>query len=166
MNGASFLTGTIAPGELVTIFGLGLGPSQPVGLQTTLDGHYVTTNLGGTEVLFNGMAAPLTYVSATQVNAIVPFELAGTLSAQVAIEVQGTSVGSANAPVASSAPAVFALSEGTGQGAILNQDNRANSASNPAAVGSVLQVFATGLGQTKPPGWTARSLALPRHCQS
>ena len=54
--------------------------------------------------------------------------------------------------VAPSSPATFAVSVGTGQGAVLNQDNSPNRASNPATVGSVLQVFATGFGQTAPSG--------------
>src|SRR5262249_29656933 len=42
VNGASFLSGQIAPGELITIFGSALGPATPVGLQVTPDGQYVT----------------------------------------------------------------------------------------------------------------------------
>jgi uncharacterized protein (TIGR03437 family) len=145
VNGASFATGPLAPGELFTIFGTGLGPSTPVGLQTTSDGQHVTTSLGNTEVLFDGTPAPLTYVSATQVNAIVPFELAGATSTKMVVQVQGTSSSATTEPVATSSPAVF-------PGAILNQDNSQNSALNPATVGSVLQIFATGFGQTAPAG--------------
>jgi len=58
VNGASFLSGPIAPGELIAIFGSGLGPSQGYGLEMTPDGHYLSTSLGGTHVLFDGMAAP------------------------------------------------------------------------------------------------------------
>jgi uncharacterized protein (TIGR03437 family) len=98
------------------------------------------------------MAAPLTYVSATQVNAIVPFGLASAVSTKVVVEVQGIASNPVNEAVGSSSPAIFAVSGGTGQGAVLNQDNRPNNASNPAAAGSVLQVFATGAGQTDPAG--------------
>jgi uncharacterized protein (TIGR03437 family) len=56
-------------------------------------------------------------------------------------------------PVAAAAPAIFsANSTGAGQGAILNQDSTYNSASNPAAPSTILQIFATGEGQTDPPG--------------
>jgi uncharacterized protein (TIGR03437 family) len=152
VNGASFLYGSIAPGELITIFGVGLGPNQPAGLQLTSSGGSITTTLAGTQVLINGIAAPLTYVSAAQVNAIVPFEVAGSSTAQVSVTSQGGTSGSVTESVASSSPAIFTVSGGTGQGAILNQDNSPNSASTPAAVGSVLQVFATGFGQTTPSG--------------
>ncbi len=153
VNGASFLSGQIAPGELITIFGSALGPTSPVGLQLTPDGQSVTTSLGGTQVLFDGVPAPLTYVSATQVNAIVPFELAGNaVSTQVQVSVQGIASSPVTEFLASSVPAIFTASGGSGQGAILNQDNSPNSSSNPAAKGSVLQVFITGAGQTNPAG--------------
>ena len=152
VNGASYVSGPVAPGELITIFGSGLGPSAPAYLQTSADGQYVTTSLGGTRVLFDGMPAPITYASNGQVNAIVPFELAGAVSTQLVVEVQGTASSPIAESVAASSPAIFAASGGTGQGAVLNQDNSSNSASNPAAIGSVLQIFATGFGQTTPSG--------------
>ena len=153
VNGASFNSGQIAPGELITIFGSALGPTTPVGLQLTPDGQYVTTSLGGTQVLFDGVAAPVTYVSSSQVNAIVPFELAGnTVSTQVQVAVQGVPSSAVTEFLASSSPAVFTVSGGSGQGAVLNQDNSPNSGSNPAPIGSVLQIFITGAGQTIPAG--------------
>ncbi len=153
VNGASFQSGQIAPGELITIFGSALGPTSPVGLQLTPDGQSVTTSLGGTQVLFDGVPAPLTYASATQVNAIVPFELSGnTVSTQVEVAVQGIPSSPVTEFLASASPAIFTASGGSGQGAVLNQDNSANSSSNPASVGSVLQIFITGAGQTNPAG--------------
>ena len=112
----------------------------------------MTTSLGGTRVLINGMAAPLTYVSATQVDAIVPIEVAGMSSAPVVVEVQGIASNPVTETVAASSPAIFAVSNGVGQGAVLNQDNSPNSAANPASAGSVLQVFSTGIGATNPVG--------------
>ena len=152
VNGASFLSGPLAPGELISIFGTGLGPTLPAGLQTSPDGATVTNSLAGTRVLFDGMPAPLTYVSATQVNAIVPFELDGAVSTKVVVEVLGLDSTPAIESVAPSSPAIFAVAGGKGQGAILNQDSSPNSTQNPAALGSVLQVFATGIGQTSPAG--------------
>jgi uncharacterized protein (TIGR03437 family) len=151
VNGASFLSGQIAPGELITIFGSALGPPSPVGLQLTPDGSSVTTSLGGTQVLFDGSPAPLTYVSDGQVNAIVPFELAGNaVSTQVQVQVNGTPSGAVTLFLTSASPAIFTTGGGSGQAAALNQDNSPNSASNPAAIGSVLQVYMTGAGQTMP----------------
>ena len=151
VNGASFQAGQISPGELITIFGSALGPTTPVGLQLTPDGQYVTTSLGGTTVLFDGVPAPVTYASSTQVNAIVPFELAGpTISTQLQVSVQGILSSPVTEFLASSTPAIFTASGGSGQAAVLNQDNSPNSSANPAAVGSVLQVFLTGADKPVP----------------
>jgi uncharacterized protein (TIGR03437 family) len=153
VNGASFASGQIAPGELFTIFGSGLGPAGGAGIQLTPDGQYVTTLLAGTRVLFDGMPAPLTYVSNSQINAIVPFELAGAVSTKIQVEVQGVASSPVTIFIADSSPGIFTSpAGGSGQGAVLNQNNSANSPANPAAIGSVLQVFATGAGQTDPAG--------------
>jgi len=66
----------VSPGEIVTVFGTGLGPASP--LQTAIDPTTgkVATTLGNVQVLFNGYPAPLTYVSASQINCVVPYELA------------------------------------------------------------------------------------------
>ena len=153
VNGASFLSGQIAPGELITIFGSALGPTTPVGLQLTSDGQYVTTTLGGTRVLFDGVAAPITYASANQVNAIVPFSLtADAVSTQVQVEVQGVPSSAVTEFITPASPAIFTAGGGVGQAAALNQDNSSNSPSNPAGVGTVLQIYMTGAGQTNPSG--------------
>jgi trimeric autotransporter adhesin len=75
-NAASNLSGAIAPGELVTITGYGLGPSQLVSAQVGSDGLYDAT-LAGAGVQFNGIPAPLIYASAIQVSAVVPYEVTG-----------------------------------------------------------------------------------------
>jgi uncharacterized protein (TIGR03437 family) len=155
--------GSIAPGELISIFGSSLG-GVPAGLRLNSN-QTVATNLGGTEVLINGSSAPLIYSSAGQVNAIVPFEATGLATVQVVAE--GIPSGSWAIPVAPSAPSIFtANGTGMGQAAIVNQDGSFNSASNPAARGTAIQIYATGGGQTSPPSSTgsvaqgAASLAL------
>ena len=81
-----FLQGPIAPGEIISIFGAGLGPADGVGLQLDSEGR-VATVAGGTQVLIGGVAAPILYAQANQVNAVVPYEIANTTSTalQVAI---------------------------------------------------------------------------------
>jgi len=68
------------------------------------------------------------------------------------VEVQGAASNPVAESVAPTSPAIFAVTGGKGQGAVLNQDSSPNSVSNPAGPGSVLQVFATGFGQTGPAG--------------
>ena len=78
-NAASNLTGAIAPGELVVIYGSGLGPANLTTFQ--LVNGAVPPSLAGTSVYFNGSPGPVLYASSTQVGAIAPFGLSGTSSA-------------------------------------------------------------------------------------
>ncbi len=131
VNAASFVDGSIAPGELVTIFG-----SNLLGM---------TTNQ--TRVLFNGIPATLLYVGNDQVSAIVPNGVANQTEAQVVVERNGVPSGTLTIPVAAGAPGLFtARATGTGQVAALNEDLSMNSASNPAAQGSIMALFGTGAG--------------------
>ena len=149
-NAASYAPGPVAPGEIVTIFGTGLGPSTLATLQIS-DSGTVATNLAGTQVFFDGYAAPLVYSSATQVSVIVPYEVAGTGNTSLMIEYQGTRSNTMSVPVLDSLPGIFTASaQGYGQGAIINQDGTVNSSQNGAAPGSVVSIYATGGGQTNP----------------
>ena len=56
-NAASYSQDAVAPGEMVAIFGSSLGPLVPAGLQLDDSGNVATT-LAGTQVLFDGVAAP------------------------------------------------------------------------------------------------------------
>jgi trimeric autotransporter adhesin len=148
-SGTGFLG--IAPGEIVTFKGSGLGPPQLVSARAGSDGFY-PTQLSGTSIQFNGVAAPLLYASANQVAAVAPFGLTGP-SAQVIVTYQGQSSVPATIQVVPSAPGLFtADGSGTGQAAAINEDGTINSASNPAPIGSVISLYATGVGQTSPAG--------------
>jgi uncharacterized protein (TIGR03437 family) len=153
VNAASLAAGPVAPGEILTLFGSGIGPAVPATLQLTADGRFLTTTLAETQVLFDDVPAPLTYVSDTQVNAIAPYALAGKSTTQLQVEYQGVRSKPVTLKVAEAAPALFTQNaSGSGPGAILNQDYQLNSAANPALKGSVVMLFATGEGQTNPPG--------------
>src|ERR1019366_3813440 len=75
-NVASYGNGPISPGEMVVIFGSGMGPSNLVGLQLDQQGR-VASVLSQVQVLFDGNPAPLIYVSAQQVSAMAPYGLTG-----------------------------------------------------------------------------------------
>jgi uncharacterized protein (TIGR03437 family) len=108
--------------------------------------------LGGTQVFFDGYPAPILYSSATQVSVIVPYEVAGSLTTSMLIQYQGLSSNRLTLPVLASLPGIFTMgSLGSGQGAIVNQDNTINSRQNGADPGSIVSIFATGGGQTNPP---------------
>jgi trimeric autotransporter adhesin len=150
VNGASFLSGAVSPGEIVTIFGTQLGPVTPATLQLNASGEVAST-LGGTQVFFDGTPAPMIYASSTQISVIVPYEIAGQTTTSVSVEYLTLKSSSISVPVATSAPGIFVLG-GTSQGAILDQNFTVNGPANPAAVGSIIQIFATGEGQTNPAG--------------
>jgi uncharacterized protein (TIGR03437 family) len=151
LNAASYQGGPLAPGEMITIFGSGIGPASPTGWSITPDGAFANV-LAETRVLFDGVAAPLLYVSATQVSAVVPYEVAGA-STQLQLEYKTVKSNALTLPVVACAPAIFtANSSGTGQAGATNQDNTYNSIDNPADKGSVITFFGTGEGQTDPSG--------------
>ncbi|HLJ51078.1 MAG TPA: IPT/TIG domain-containing protein [Bryobacteraceae bacterium] len=147
LNAATLLPGAISPGELVAIKGSALGPSIPLQTQITPTGM-VSTNLGGTQVFFGNVAAPLTYVSDTQINAVVPYEVDGQVAVSVTVNRNGvvTPVGIQQAVIPTS-PGLFTNS-GTGSGelAAFNEDITRNSDANPAAKGSVIVLYGTGEG--------------------
>ena len=150
-SGASFASGAIAPGEIVSIFGVDLGSAEPANLQLD-DSGQVEDELSNTQVFFDGVAAPMLYASSGQIVTIVPVGVKGP-STKVQVQYQGTMSPAVSVPVVSAAPALFA-SDGTGggQGAILNQDGTVNGYYNPADRGSVVALYGTGAGQTVPPG--------------
>ena len=93
----------------------------------------------------------MTYLGATQINAIVPYELAGNAAPFVEVQFGGATSNVVNLQVTSAAPAMFTQnSSGSGPGAILNADSTLNTAQNPARPGSVIQIFMTGEGLTAP----------------
>jgi uncharacterized protein (TIGR03437 family) len=143
-NNSSGVGGQISPGEIIYIKGSGLGPSPgQTGLSTTL---------GGVQVAFNGIAGTLLYVSPTQIDAIVPYEVAGQTDVGIVL-----TYGSPAAPITVSVVAaslgISTISQtGSGQAAALNLSgpNPYNTASTPALEGTYISVYGTGGGQTTP----------------
>jgi uncharacterized protein (TIGR03437 family) len=151
LNAASFKGGAVAPGEMVTIFGTGIGPTTLAGYQ--IANNLVSGSVAGTRFLFDGNPAPIIYVSATQSTVLVPYEVAGQSTTQVVAEFQGVQSAPVTLNVVAALPGLFTISQnGSGQAAIVNQDFTINSASAPAAKGSTVLLFLTGDGQTNPPG--------------
>lgn len=147
VNAASYAGGSVAPGEIVDIFGRNLGPQ---GLATgTLDANgNLGTNVAGTQVVFNGVAAPLLYASEFVVSAVVPFQMSGAASVSVAVTAGGANSAAQTFSAAPTAPGIFTDdSSGNGQAAVLNADYSVNSDDNPAVPGAVVILYATGGGE-------------------
>ena len=137
LNAATMAAGAVAPGELVTITGAGLGPQS--GVAGLFDSAGLVANLvAGTEVDFDGVPAPVFYTQYSQVTVQVPYTVAGNPSTQVNVLYLGQTAATAAVAVADTAPGLFPQ--------VLNQDGSANSAANPASPGSMVILSATGVG--------------------
>jgi uncharacterized protein (TIGR03437 family) len=156
VNGATFLAGAIAPGEIISIGGTGLGPATPATLTLDSSGN-VATSLAGVTVTIGNTLAPLIYVSDKLVSAVVPYEIAGQVATSVVVKYNGQTSNSFSQQSSAVSPGIFTQnSSGSGPGAILNQDYSVNGPLHPAAKGSVVQVFMTGEGLTTPTHVTGR----------
>jgi uncharacterized protein (TIGR03437 family) len=152
-NSGTGLQGPIAPGELFTIKGTNLGPATGVPFSVNPAGA-VNTSLAGTVVMVGSVAAPVLYTSATQINAIAPYEISG--QSQVAIQAQYQGAAAAQTvQVTSASPGAFTLNaSGSGPVVAANQNGTVNGPNNPAAKGSYVTIYFTGGGQTNPVGVT------------
>jgi len=153
VDAASLLPGPLSPGQIIGIIGIGIGPGPTA---FSLDSkEHLPTLIGGTQALIGGIAAPLVYVSSSQIDAIVPYEVGNNGTAAVQVISNGLQTAAWGLPVVPAAPAIFAVSgSGVGQAAVVNPDASVNSSTNPAAAGSVIQIYANGGGQTAPPSTT------------
>ncbi len=138
---------TVSPGSLVTLYGTSLSDTTLLATGVSV----LPTTLGGVQVLVNGVPAPLLYVSSTQINFQMPTGLSGNTATVVVVK-NGVAGLETSVVLAPEAPGIFTLdNSGKGPGAVLNQNSSVNSAENAASSGSVIQIYATGLGATNPP---------------
>jgi uncharacterized protein (TIGR03437 family) len=169
-NAASFITGPVAPGEIISIFGSPLspiGPAAAVALSSTTCPSPCTsvpTTLGGVQVIFQpgGVAAPLTFASSTQVNCVVPYEMLGAASGSVKIRYLGQDSNSLTLQYAPTQPGILtALGVGSGLASAIQYDpdgnyQGQNSASNPAQPGWYITFYVTGEGIIPVPAVTGK----------
>jgi trimeric autotransporter adhesin len=156
VNAASYTGGSVAPGELISIFGSNFGAS---GLQiNSAVNNTIPRTIGRTKVLFNGGLSGLlvpggaiTAITANQINIFVPYEITPGTSVTIQVQVDSMLSTPVTVPVVATAPGLSTLdSSGSGQGAILNQDGTVNSSTNPAARGSIVSLYGSGLGVMAP----------------
>jgi len=160
-DAASYAVSNVSPGEIITIFGIGLGPvalTMYPGTSPLPDSLPATG--AATSVTIDGHPAPLLYTSATQVSCIAPYAIAAKSGTQVNLVLTYNAIASAafTVNVVDTDPGVFSMdASGAGQGAILNYnslttDYTVNSSSNAATKGSTVVIYVTGFGQTNPLG--------------
>jgi uncharacterized protein (TIGR03437 family) len=130
----------VSPGAWISIYGHYLGPANPLSGAPGPDGR-MPGALGGVRV--DGVA-PLLYVSAGRVDAVLPGSLYCLVSHDLHLESPSGSARSA-LPCFDAALAFFPNS-------VYNQDGSPNDAAHPARPSSVVTLFGTGMGPTSPPG--------------
>lgn len=151
MNAASYATGAIAPGEVVTLTGITIGPS-PIAQATIPATGAINSSLNGVTVTFNGLPAPILYCEASQTSVLVPYGMQGAPNATIAVTYHGQTA-STTVPMANTAPGIFTANfSGSGQAVALNADGTINSSTSPATAGTVITFFGTGEGWTNPTG--------------
>lgn len=151
LNGASY-SGNVAPGTWVAIFGTNLATTTTIAPKVPLP-----TQLGGVSVTVGGILAPLNYVSAGQINAVIPFEVpipttvSGSVAGTVPVVVttpSGTSP-AFNIRLSRNAPGLF-TQNGSGSGPVIAFD--ANFKPVTTSGTGAIVLYADGLGPTDPPG--------------
>jgi len=105
------------------------------------------TQAGGVSVTFDGTPAPLLWVQDGQINAVVPWSVAGPTTG-ICVTYNAVETNCLSSAVVQAAPGVFTTD---GTAVALNRDGTLNSAANPAALDSTVTIFATGLGPINPP---------------
>jgi uncharacterized protein (TIGR03437 family) len=146
----------VAPGELVSIYGSDIGPETEASADPR-PGELAPEELGGVRVQFGGVAARLLYVSRNQINAIVPNALSPGSTVEARVGEAALTV-----HVMAAAPRIFRNAEG--MAAAVNEDGTLNSASNPAAPGSIVAVWVTGTGAGDRPDGTVATAARDSGC--
>jgi uncharacterized protein (TIGR03437 family) len=144
--------GTVSRGELVTIFGTNLGPTTPAPMSITAGGFIDTVSASGVAVTVDGTAAPLIYVSETQISIQIPYEAALGAGKVVSVTNGANPAVTATVTVGASAPGLF-TADGSGAGglAALNYNSTThlytlNTAVNLAKIGDTVILYLTGEG--------------------
>ncbi|MDA0204709.1 MAG: hypothetical protein O2795_05095 [Acidobacteria bacterium] len=149
----------LGPGSIAAIFGSNLNDGPPACGTAFADGKLLTS-ICGVSVKVNDIQAPMFYAQPGQLGIQIPFELAGSNSAQVTVDVLGQTSEPRTIFLGQAAPGIFTVNQqGTGQGAILIANSNILVApegsipgrdARPARRGEIVTIFLTGLGVTSP----------------
>jgi uncharacterized protein (TIGR03437 family) len=153
-NSASLnASGQVSPGEIISIVGTNIGPKIPITASLGNGQQAFPFQLGGVQVLFDDLPAPILYVSNDQINAIVPFGIGDRSKTKLIVAVGNTNSNEAQLGVVSGMPGIFVTTAVYGYlpvAAALNEDGTINGPNNRAAPGSIISIFGTGFGALNP----------------
>ena len=150
VGAATYEATSLVPGSLITLFGRNLGPEQGVAFRPDGDLN-ISTQLGGSRVLFGDAPGSVLYASAGQITAEVPWSLVSE-SDHFELSVQSAEKWSNKVvvPVAAAQPQVFTASDDVKFPLLYTEDNELRSAAVPVRRGSMASLLVTGLGNMEP----------------
>jgi len=155
VNAASYapFTQGLSPGELLVLTGTDLAPNTTIGSADIAQSANFPTKLNGVEVLIDEIAAPLYYVSANQIAAIVPYSVSQFATfATVQVDNNGQLSHAISEFLGVGTPGVFTIpADGIGLAAAEHADGTLITENSPAQPGESIAVYLTGLGQVIPP---------------
>jgi uncharacterized protein (TIGR03437 family) len=143
VNAASGVAGgAAAPGSVVSVFG-----SFPLYAPVQASSLPLPPSLAGVSVDAGGFSAPLFFAAGGQVNLQIPWELSGQSQTTLTATAWGETGAAQTIGLAPFSPGIFSVNaRGSGQGAIQDTSYRLVDSSNPAAPGSLVAIYCTGLG--------------------
>jgi uncharacterized protein (TIGR03437 family) len=148
-------TAFISPGEFLTLYGSGLAPT------TTSSGVPFPDNLAGVQVMINDVAAPIYYVSPTQISVVVPYIINPLSVAQIQVINNGSNSNVVTQFTGETSVGAFTNTPegGIGYVAALHPDYSIVSPSSPAQIGETIAIFVAGMGpvNNQPADGTAAS---------
>jgi uncharacterized protein (TIGR03437 family) len=148
VNAFSKRPGPVAPGQIVSLLGSGLGPDAGVSASWNSNGE-LPRALAGVTVLFQDIPSPIYSVQSGRIDVQAPYEIAGLREVSIVVNTGAGSSSAVEVPVvdvnAGLHSSIFRL-----DGTVITEDN-------PAGAGEVVSLFATGYGQTVPAAATGRS---------
>ena len=149
---AAYSIPAAARGEIITLYGSNFIP--PSSSSSAANGFPLPKVLGGVSVLVNTIPAPLLFVSATQINALIPYELADSLASTTVVVTNGS--------VASAPLQIDLLAQDPGI-FLVEKNGAPVSAANTLGAGDTVTILATGLGAVTPyiPSGTSVSSSTP-----
>jgi uncharacterized protein (TIGR03437 family) len=138
-------TAQISGGEFLTLYGSGLAAS------TATASLPFPTTFNGVQVMINQAAAPIYYVSPTQISVVVPYNTTADSVAQIYVVNNGADSNLVSTFTGATSTGVFTEPVGgIGNAAALHPDNSAITESSPAHIGETVAVYLTGMGPVSP----------------
>jgi len=154
VNRSSLSAGAVAPNSSILAYGANLGPANIVYAPAN---QTLPTNLSGVQLLLNGTAIPLKAVSSNAIDAVVPMDITVGSTANFQVSYNGNMSNTFSTGVHASAPGLFSQGQIGDQNPgswlivkAVDQNYAPITTDNPAVPGSIVTVYATGLGATNP----------------